>query len=1589
MGYIAMLENDVVPLIPSFSKSVVVVGAGLAGLAAAREFKKAGMDVVILEAADRPGGRCYTMSSPEFSNGVYGEAGGMRFPDSHKILMKYLDIFQLEKIPFTNMREKDGIMFFDGVKTSVQDELKNPESLMARVVAKWDESISSLRQAVKDATMTWNDVIKRYSKTSLYDFLKSESEWSDELIKGFSKYGLGLGAYGSILDLSFIEILRLFVKTSYESGNYQLKGGMESLVKSFLFDKKYPLHTSLRYGCKVTSVQKAADGRYEVVYFSETAGSSLSHECDFAILTVPLPNLSKITFNPPLSPIVQEAFRDTHYVRAIKIFLQTRTPFWLEQGFDGMLISDLSIKNTYFAPPFPDSKKGLITASYVMESDADVFLDLPDEEKVRRAVDDLTKVFPEEMPEQFERGAAVEWKEGFCIFRPVQMEKYHAILRDEVSPNVFLAGEHCSVEHGYFEGALESGLRAAANVFRRLDDSFYFKFESILTYGMERNHSLSCWLADSRSNNDLFKESCGSLQRIDSYDTDEFDFPSSASLPQITNRKFVDYQVTSPGLPIPVGRLDHYTLICEDAKKVADFHIDVLQFRFLRIQKVNTGTVATDDVDMVNYILSPPGNPDIVMVVTEGLNDDTIFRKYMKKYGCGVHHIAFEVENVDQAFALVKKAQIKTTAPRVTKDTLSGLKQFFIDPCHAGFFIELIERPKKTVHRSTESWEFTYESESTVESSSSSKSSPEAGFFTQNNMAELARSIGEHVRDDHVFTSTDFRANGAEEKEGTVGNGGESHFGQEKTVEMLEETMKAVSVGAIMLMGVKVKCPKTSAKFLIQTLGFRLIRYEHERDRTYLRLPGNHCDVPLFFEKPPTPEEERRVTVSFALPEIHHIKDSPSVLKAFVAEGSQNDSVLRLPSFYTSYDIEFASPQVLSSMACIVRYSGTDLYVDIGTDRQTILDFLQDPSNLPKWTGHRAIHFSATNGQWMETRIGPEGALVDTVVKVDLIAMSRIRVEWPEREVTMMFDCLQKSDDCCSLVAKFPTNLSEGRLALLKQIIGLEMNLLKALLEGNQAACIPDRIFHQIQAYHLKIYGMTVRNRFSSDILIDFPFKGEVLTQGDLLKQMSTDFAQTIHSAPQALLRPIGVTDVQNAVKIATELGLRLSARGSQISHSAGGQAQADDGLLLDMSTFTSIEFVGSAKDNKAMIKIGAGTMWHEVIRYTLDQGLMPPVLNDYQYLSVGGTISMGGVGFMSHKDGIQAGYVDEMEVVTGRGNLAICSNRVNKKLFDGCRGGLGQFGIITSVTIPLVQAPKDICIFKVFYEQSAGARFIKDIEDLVNFGRVELIHSFLKPCSQKSISTIVGAKKWEASSPDFKANVKSGETRGDVVFFLELGCYIWEDGTSQVPEIEAHLNSSLQFMDNVVFQETLDFYSYITRDPPVVECNKAHGGSVPHPSFATVVGRADTLGLINLHLESANRGDDSINEILIIPMKSNATLHRGYHVPMFPMPERSGQDDDALSFFLLFLGSVIPTPTISAEESMQTIRKHHRFLYNHSISVGGKRYSYDTITNEVRGEALWKEHYGEYTWHQICTSKRAYDPLHVLSPGVHMWDLS
>ena len=79
-------------------RKVIVLGAGLAGLSAGYELTKAGHDVRLLEAQERPGGRVLTLRV--FDGGLYADAGAARIPDNHEWTLRYVKEFGLRLLPF-------------------------------------------------------------------------------------------------------------------------------------------------------------------------------------------------------------------------------------------------------------------------------------------------------------------------------------------------------------------------------------------------------------------------------------------------------------------------------------------------------------------------------------------------------------------------------------------------------------------------------------------------------------------------------------------------------------------------------------------------------------------------------------------------------------------------------------------------------------------------------------------------------------------------------------------------------------------------------------------------------------------------------------------------------------------------------------------------------------------------------------------------------------------------------------------------------------------------------------------------------------------------------------------------------------------------------------------------------------------------------------------------------------------------------------------------------------------------------------------------------------------------------------------------
>lgn len=233
------------------------------------------------------------------------------------------------------------------------------------------------------------------------------------------------------------------------------------------------------------------------------------------------------------------------------------------------------------------------------------------------------------------------------------------------------------------------------------------------------------------------------------------------------------------------------------------------------------------------------------------------------------------------------------------------------------------------------------------------------------------------------------------------------------------------------------------------------------------------------------------------------------------------------------------------------------------------------------------------------------------------------------------------------------------------------------------------------------------------------PLDGVLLTDPATLTAAADDFGHIVHRLPIAVLKPGSVKDIVHMVRYARRQGLKIGARGQ--GHTAFGQSQVEAGVVIDMSTLNTAPVVTGDRAD-----VRAGVMWRDLLSATLPHGLTVPVLTGYVGLSVGGTLSVGGIGGGSFRYGAQVDNVLELEVVTGEGRLEVCSATEKSDLFEAVLAGLGQCAIIISAGIRLIPAHTQARVMNLFYADLHA--MLQDERLLVADGRFDELVGFVVP---------------------------------------------------------------------------------------------------------------------------------------------------------------------------------------------------------------------------------------------------------------------
>ncbi|WP_340376686.1 FAD-binding protein [Streptomyces sp. SS7] len=438
---------------------------------------------------------------------------------------------------------------------------------------------------------------------------------------------------------------------------------------------------------------------------------------------------------------------------------------------------------------------------------------------------------------------------------------------------------------------------------------------------------------------------------------------------------------------------------------------------------------------------------------------------------------------------------------------------------------------------------------------------------------------------------------------------------------------------------------------------------------------------------------------------------------------------------------------------------------------------------------------------------------------------------------------------------------------------------------------------------------------------------GTLVTDDASLTAAADDFGHLVHHRPSAVLRPGSVRDVVTMIRFCNDHRLPVAPRGQ--GHAAFGQAQTRGGLVIETATLAGIGALDSASTT---VTVGAGARWSAVARATLAHGLTPPVFTDYLELSVGGTLSVGGLGGQGHQHGAQVDNVTQLRVVTGAGELVRCSPTHRPDLFHAVLAGLGQCAVIVEATVRLVPAPATVRHYLLTYDDLDT--FLEDQRLLVREGRFAYVEG--------QVSADAG-----------------GAFR---VYVLEAAAYGPPVGPAPDDTV---LLRGLRHDPATVSRTDRTYYDFLDRIAPFVAVLKESGlWAYAHPWLDLMFPGRSAAALAAPLLDALT--PDTLGPggvVLFYPL-----LRKHFRTPLLRTP-----DDDVFHLFD-FLRTVPPDDAAAVDRALAA----NRAAYDTVVAAGGTRYP-------VGGMRLtrddWRTHFGA-AWPALARAKHTYDPNGILTPG-------
>ena len=471
--------------------SVLVLGAGVAGMTAALELRDAGYRVRVLEFNARPGGRNWTLRGGDtyvelggarqdcrFDQGLYLNPGPWRIPYHHRAVLDYCRRLGVALEPFIQLNHNALLHHSDAfggkpqrIRTVKADFQGHVSELLAKAVqqSRLNEAVTTEdREILLQALRSWGALDRDYAYKDalLAADMRGYAHWPGGGLDAAPTGGQPL-QLSEILQSRLWRYLRNFSDIDFQTTMFQPVGGMDMIGKAFGRE----LDGLIAYGAKVTRIRQDE----AAVTVSCTIDGAERHEkADWCVCTIPLSILSQIPID--VGAPMKAAIDAVPYLSSLKVGLQFRRRFWEEDeaiyggiSYTNLPIGQIAYPNTGFNRAGP----GVLLGAYIFEgTNSYEFAAMPPDERVARAVEIGAALHPQYRAE-FQNGIAVAWHRVPFVLgcagnwsEEARAAHYDDLCR--IDGRIVLAGEHASYLPAWQEGAILSSLDAIGRLHDRV-----------------------------------------------------------------------------------------------------------------------------------------------------------------------------------------------------------------------------------------------------------------------------------------------------------------------------------------------------------------------------------------------------------------------------------------------------------------------------------------------------------------------------------------------------------------------------------------------------------------------------------------------------------------------------------------------------------------------------------------------------------------------------------------------------------------------------------------------------------------------------------------------------------------------------------------------------------------------------------------------------------------------------------------------------------------------------------------------------------------------------------------------------------------